>query len=262
VFDGAFLRARLTLPRKGATALYVTFRQRIDQPGTFSEDGPVRQALQRGMGHLHIQSLFNDWYLNAETAALEHALGKLRSGFATARAVGYSMGGYGAMRFAAALRLDQALVVSPQFTLDRAVIPEDRRYREATSFDGRLGDLARHGKPDLQGVVVFDPSHPLDRRHAVLIRGAMPAMAPAACMFGGHPASGALRAAGGFRAFQGLGLDGGLTAEAVVRLHRQLRAGSSRYWHFRARACIAKGWANHAEVALARAEALAGGDVE
>lgn len=257
VFDGTLLRARLTRPRHGGTLLYVTLRQWLEQPGSFTDDPPVRQALARGLAHLHIQSRWNDWYLNAETPALEAALRQLRDGFAAARAVGYSMGGYATLRLASALDLDQALVISPQFTLDPTVLPEESRYSEAATFDRALGDLHRHGKSDLRGVVVFDPSHPLDRRHARLIGQAMPRMALAACMFGGHPATGALRAGGGFGTLQGYALDGDLSAQAVVRLHRHLRAGSSRYWHARATACLARGKTAQAELALTRAEALA-----
>ncbi len=262
VFDGALLRARLTRPREGGQVLYVTFRQRLDEPGSFSDDPPVRQALIRGMAHLHLQSSWNDWYLNAETPALEAALRSLRAGFTAARAVGYSMGGYAALRLAVALDLTQALVISPQFTLDRRVIPEERRYREASDYDSALGELTRHGKPDLQGVTVFDPSHPLDPIHARLIARAMPGMKPATCMFGGHPATQGIRAGGGFRTFQALGLDGDLNARAVVHLHRTLRAQSSRYWHFRAKACLARGKTAAAEFALARAEVLAASEAE
>lgn len=256
LFDGACLRARLTRPRHGGSVLYVTFRQRLDEPGSFSDDPPVRQALAQGLAHLHLQSRWNDWYLNAETPALEAALRSLRPGFREARAVGYSMGGYAALRYADALDLTQALVISPQFTLDHRLVPQDRRYREAAGFDRELGDLSRHGKPDLAGAIVFDPSHPLDRVHARLITATMPRMAPAPCMFGGHPATQAIRAGGGFGSLQALALEGGLSAPAVVRLHRQLRAGSSRYWHFRAKACLARGKSAAAEEALTRAEAL------
>lgn len=261
VFDGAFLRARLTRPHCDVSTLYVTFRQRLDEPGRFSDDPPVRQALGLGMAHLHLQSRWNDWYLNPETTALEAALRPLRAAFTAARAVGYSMGGYAAVRFAAALDLTQALVVSPQFTLDRTLIPNERRYREADGYDSALGDLGRHGKPDLQGVIVFDPSHPLDPIHARLIARTMPAMLPAPLMFGGHPATQGIRAGGGFRSFQALGLDGELSARSIVRLHRQLRAQSSRYWHFRAKACLARGKTAQAELALVRTEALSAGEV-
>lgn len=257
VFDGLLLRARLTRPRKGGTVLYITFRQWLDQPGSFTDEPPVRQALARGLAHLHIQSRWNDWYLNAETPALEAVLRQLRGRFTSARAVGYSMGGYAALRLASALDLDQALVISPQFTLDATVLPEEDRYIEAAAFDRALGDLDRHAKTGLHGVVVYDPSHPLDRRHARLISRAMPRIAPAACMFGGHPATSALRAAGGFGTLQGLGLSSDLSAPAVVALHRRLRAGSSRYWQARATACLARGKTIQADLALTRAEALA-----
>jgi outer membrane PBP1 activator LpoA protein len=81
-------------------------------------------------------------------------------------------------------------------------------------------------------------------------------------MFGGHPATQGIRAGGGFRSFQALGLDGDLTAPAITRLHRTLRAQSSRYWHFRARACLARGKTAEAERALARVEALALSETE
>ena len=262
VFNGALLKASLTRPRDGGSVLYVTFRQRLDDPGSFSDAPPVRQALARGMAHLHLQSRWNDWYLNAETPALEATLRPLRAQFSHARAVGYSMGGYAALRLAAALDLDQALVISPQFTLDRRMIPEDRRYREAARFDPDLGDLARHGKPDLRGVTVFDPSHPLDPTHARLISRTMPGMTPAPCTFGGHPATQCIRAGGGFRSFQAIGLDGDLAAQSVVRLHRQLRVQSSRYWHFRAMACAARGKSAEAERSMARAEALTAPDAD
>lgn len=257
IFDGASLRARLTRPRLGGDVLYVTFRQRIDDPGSFSDDPPVRQALRRGMAHLHLQSRWNDWYLNPETAALEAALRSLRPQFSQARAIGYSMGGYAALRLARALDLTQALVVSPQFTLDQTLIPEDRRYREAAQFDPVAGDLARHGKPDLTGVILFDPSNTLDLGHARMIRATLPGMVFARCMFGGHPGTQGIRGGGGFPTLQGLSLDGTLSGPAVVHLHRRLRAQSDRYWHFRARACLSRGKTAAAEVALARAESLA-----
>lgn len=257
VFDGSCLRARLTLPRDGSGALYVTFRQWIAQPGRFTDDPPVREALRRGMAHLHLQSFWNDWYLNAETRALEAALRALRPRFSLVHAIGFSMGGYAALRYAAALDLTQALVISPQFSLDRALVPQEDRYPEATDFDPELGDLFRHGKPDLTGAVMFDPSQRPDPVHARLIAQAMPGMVPAPCVFGGHPATQAIRAAGGFASVQNLGLDGNLTAAAVVRLHRSLRARSSRYWHHRAQACLDRGKTAEAERALIRAEALA-----
>jgi hypothetical protein len=256
VFDGDRLRAELWLPTEPAGTLYVTFRQRVPDPGSFSDEGPVGRALNSGLAHLRIQSRWNDWFLNDETPALEAALAGLRRRFAAALALGYSMGGYGAMRLARALDLDQAILVSPQFTLDRRVLPAEKRYPEGKDFDGRLGNLAIHGKPGLAGIVIFDPFRPLDRMHAALITGAMPAITRAPLPFGGHPATSALGERGGFRSLQAMSLAPDASAADVVRLHRSLRSGSARYWRNRAESCRKAGKARAAETAARRSAAL------
>lgn len=256
VFDGNHLRAELWVPKAPAKTLYVTFRQRVPGPGSFSDDAPVRRALNQGLAHLRIQSRWNDWFLNVETPALEAALAAVRPGFATALALGYSMGGYGALRLARALNLDQVILVSPQFTLDRTILPAEKRYPEGKDFDRRAGDLARYGKPDLAGIVIFDPFRPLDRMHAALITRAMPEIARAPLPFGGHPATNALGERGGFRELQAISLAPQARAVDVVHLHRSLRSESPRYWLNRAQACGKAGKAAAAEAAAARATAL------
>jgi hypothetical protein len=256
VFDGDQLRAELWEPKTPAQTLYVTFRQRVPDPGSFSDDAPVRRALNQGLAHLRIQSRWNDWFLNAETPALEAALAALRPRFATALALGYSMGGYGAMRLARALDLDQVILVSPQFTLDRAILPAEKRYPEGKDFDSGAGNLAVHGKPDLAGIVLFDPFRPLDRMHAALITRAMPSIAKAPLPFGGHPATNALGERGGFRTLQAISLAPNASAADVTRLHRSLRSESPRYWINRAEGCRKAGKATAAATAAARAAAL------
>ena len=268
VFAGDRLQARLWRPDPQTgpqtdpqtATLYVTFRHRVPDPGRFSDAGAVRHALTLGLAHLHIQSRWNDWYLNAETTALEAALRQLRTRFSAARAFGYSMGGYGALRFSAALALDQALVVSPQFTLDPGVLPDETRYPEAGSLDHNLGDLRAVAKPDLAGVVVVDPLRRLDRQHAALIAEAMSRMRLARLAFGGHPATTALREAGGFCALQLISMTAPLNPGPVIALHRRLRAASPSYWNDRAKECLQRGRLTAAEIALDRAEALGPSD--
>lgn len=254
IFDGDFLQARLWLPDRPTTALYVTFRQWEAEPGQFSESGQVRRALTAGLAHLHVQSRWNDWFLNAETPALEAALHTLRARFMTARALGFSMGGYGALRFSRALRLNQVLLVSPQVSL---LLPEEDRYPEAAGFDPQAGDLATHARPDLKGVVAFDPTHALDRLHAERITALLPGIRPAKLSFGGHPGTAAIGQAGGFRALQRLSLSSRLRSRDVVLLHRELRRASARYWRERADRLLRRGRASLAAEALDRAEALA-----
>ncbi len=258
VFDGQFLRATLWGASPQARGLYVTFRHRMPDPGQFTDAGPVKTALVRGMAQLQLQTRLNDWYLNPETPDLEAALRTLRPRFAFVRALGYSMGGYAALRYAAALALDQAVVVSPQFTLDRSILPEEQRYPEAVGFDPVLGDLRRHGHPGLCGIILFDPRRKIDVSHARLVASVMPGMRFAPCAFGGHPATTALRDAGGFRQFQALSLQDRPGAADFVQLHRKLRARSERYWVNRASVCLKRGKVTQAEIALGKADQLGG----
>lgn len=254
VFDGTLLRARLWSPDRPTTALYVTFRPWEPAPGQFDDRGRVQRALTAGLAHLHIQTRWNDWFLNDETLALEAALKVLRSRFLTARALGFSMGAYAALRFSKSLRLNQVLLVSPQVSL---ALPEEDRYPEAASFNAVAGDLATHARPDLKGVVAYDPTHRLDRLHAERIMALLPGINPATLCFGGHPGTAALGQAGGFRALQRLSLSSRLKARDVVLLHRQLRDSSARYWRERADRLLRRGRTALAAQALDRAEELA-----
>ena len=85
------------------------------------------------------------------------------------------MGGYAALRFSKSLRLNQVLLVSPQASLH---LPEEDRDPEAAGFDPVAGDLPAHARPDLKGVVAYDPTHPLDRLHAEAIQPLPPATRP------------------------------------------------------------------------------------
>jgi hypothetical protein len=254
VFEGELLRAHLWRPDRPTSALYVTFRQWMPEPGRFDDPGPVRRALTAGLAHLHLQSRWNDWFLNRETAALESALKTVRARFLTARALGFSMGGYAALRFSIALRLNQVLLVSPQVSL---LLPEEDRYPEADRFDPQAGDLATHARRDLKGVVAFDPTHALDRLHAGRITGLLPGIQRAPLSFGGHPGTAAIGQAGGFRALQRLSLSSRLQGRDVVHLHRDLRQVSARYWRERADRLLRRGKPTLAAQALDRAETLA-----
>jgi len=254
IFDGDLLQARLWHPDRPTTALYVTFRQWVPEPGGFDERGCVQRALTAGLAHLHIQTRWNDWFLNRETAALETALQAVRDRFLTARALGFSMGGYGALRLSRALRLNQVLLVSPQVSL---FLPGEDRYSEAVAFDPVAGDLSTHARRDLTGVVAFDPFHRLDARHAREVMRLLPGIQPAPLVFGGHPGTAALGQAGGFRTLQRLSFSARLEASAVVALHRELRSTSQRYWTERADHLLCRNRPALAVAALDRAEALA-----
>jgi pimeloyl-ACP methyl ester carboxylesterase len=228
LFDGDLIRATLFNP--GQSQLFVSFRQRVNDPGEFGDGGPVRSFIDHGMTHLHLQSRWNDWYINNETKALEAMLDGFAPGFDRAVAMGFSMGGYAAFRFARTLRLKQVIAVSPQFSISPDHVPFDRRYREsAKGFNAALGDLSARGC-DVGGVIMADPFRPMDLRNAHLIRAAFPAVQIARLAGAGHPASRVIREGGKFGKLQAQLTKTRVPLSRIITLHRNARRNSPRYW--------------------------------
>ncbi|WP_417523488.1 alpha/beta fold hydrolase [Marinovum sp.] len=254
LFDGALIRATLFNP--GQKTLFVSFRQRLAAPGQFDDPRPVRSITAAGMSHLHLQSRWNDWYINDETTALEAALRAHAAGYDDACAMGFSMGGYAAFRFAEALRLRRVIAVSPQYSIAPEHVPFDRRYRDcAGGFDADLGDLSTRGT-DLQGVILADPFRPMDIRNAALISAAFPQVSLVRLAGGGHPATGVLREGGRFGKLQAQLTKKQVPAVRITMLHRRSRRQSPKYWRHLAAQAEKSGRRALAARALARAEAL------
>lgn len=224
VFDGDHLRA--VLFRGRSERLVVTFDYRRDGRDGFSADDHSTSFARQGFAQLAIKSRANDWFVNGETAALEAALAQVAGGFARVQALGFSMGGYGALRFARALRLRQAVVVSPQVS---PVANWDWRYGgEVRGWDDSLGALG--SVPGLKGLLVFDPFVREDLLHAREVLRLFPGLRPVRLGFGGHPAIRTLRGAGGLRVVQEEAGRQGARAGAILRAHRAARAGSRGWW--------------------------------
>jgi hypothetical protein len=80
---------------------------------------------------------------------------------------GASMGGYGACAFAAACPGADVVAISPQSTLDKALVPFETRYKTAwgRDFSGKYGDAAKVSGKAGRVTLIFDPYEPLDRGH-------------------------------------------------------------------------------------------------
>lgn len=255
LFDGALLRADLFRPDR--KRLFVSFRQRVGAPGSFELARPVRAFTARGYAHLHIQSLWNDWFINAETVALEAALRALSGRFRRVVSMGFSMGGYGALRFSGALGISQVIAVAPQVSIAPKVVPFDLRYRaEARNFDPALGDLATHGARGLRGVVLCDPFVANDLAHARMAQAFFPGLRICRLAGGGHPPTRVLRQGGAFPAMQAALAQGEVRPEALIALHRAARRVSPSYHLHMARIA-----ARHGREALAGRFAARAGEV-
>lgn len=229
VFDGN--RLRLTHFNGGNSRAILTFDfLRKDREG-FGEISPSNSLRRWGWDQISLRSARNDWFINGETEAMEDALVTACARFETVAAIGFSMGGYGALRFAKSVGASRVIAISPQVSIHPRVVPWDKRYhKNAVEFEPRLGALGSRANGNLEGMIVFDPFEPFDRRHARRISDLYPCLRPVALPFGGHPASGVLRAAG--RAgllMEMLARDGGPGLHDLRNTYRTIRRGEPTY---------------------------------
>ena len=258
VFAGAHLRAHLMAGRRDR--LIVTFDYRQAGRAGFNAPRHSSTFARGGFWQLNIQTRANDWFINPETRALEAALGALRvrfgGQFGRVNLMGFSMGGYGALRYARALGADQAVLVSPQASIAPGVVPFETRYRaEAASFDPVLGDLGAVAWPELAGLILVDPFHAADMGHARMIRALFPRLGLARLAFAGHPATGVIREAGQMWTLHREATAAGPGRPLICAAHRAGRRKSAAYWERLAERAGARR-PGLAARALARAAAL------
>ncbi len=242
----------------GRDRLFVSFRQRTQEAGSFSQSAPVQSFVNAGYSHLHLQARLNDWYINSETEALEGELGRFSGQFSAVHSIGFSMGGYAALRFAKALNLSQLIAVSPQFSIAPEHVPFDRRYRKfASEFDPDLGGLMHRGHP-VQGVVLADPFRSADLVHAQMINLVFPGLGVARLAAAEHPATQVLREGGKFPILQRLLRNERVHASRICAMHRGSRRGSPVYWRHLAKQALQARRPQLAELAQKRYIQLVG----
>ncbi len=134
---------------------------------------------------------------------------------------GASMGGYAACAFAPAHPGCDVIAISPQSTLDPALVPWESRYASARGYDftGRYGDAADGIAAAGRAFVLFDPHARLDAAHAARLQGPQVVHLRAPRL--GHRLGSSLNQMGVLQPLLCEALDGTLTAG---RFHAALRA--------------------------------------
>jgi pimeloyl-ACP methyl ester carboxylesterase len=87
---------------------------------------------------------------------------------------GASMGGYAAAAFSAACPGADVVIISPQSTLDKTIVPWETRYKVAwdRDFSGPYGDAAEASRTARRVSILYDPYEPLDSGHVARFNGA------------------------------------------------------------------------------------------
>lgn len=172
---------------------------------------------------LHVLGRGRDWYQYPDVFEACRAARATLPTQARVMAYGSSMGGYAALRFARALRAEAILAMSPQYSIDPAVVPWEERWRQDGARIAWRPELAGPIDPGAPPLLVYDPTGP-DRRHAELIRAEAPSdVFP--IRYGGHPVTTVLKDLGLLRPLVLGTLMGTLD---LAELRRQVRASRGR----------------------------------
>ncbi|WP_175483130.1 hypothetical protein [Salinihabitans flavidus] len=188
----------------------------------------ARSLAKRGIAHICVCHAAEDWhqypdFFDAMAAARAFVGPGVQIG-----TYGYSMGGYGAFLGARTLGAVRAVAVSPQVSIDPAVVPFERRYdAQWAAMDGWRHDLAAQMDGAREYMLLYDPLHGKDRRHEALF--------PKPAQYRRVPIHGSGHAA--IQTFVDMGLQevffdllrGRTGRQAFRRAYRGKRAGSFRY---------------------------------
>ena len=155
--------------RTGSAVCFVTFlghrpERDLDSPG-FGE----AFLASRGFDAIHVMSAGNSWYAYAEMDEAMAVVARATRPYGRTVTYGASMGGYAAVRFAAAVGADAAIALSPQYAPGRPAAPFETRFRPEGPKHVRGAPGPWHRSDAVTPYVFFDP-YDLDVLHERRIR--------------------------------------------------------------------------------------------
>ena len=112
-----------------------------------------------------------NWYQSEGFFEAMHAARAFLGEKVKISAYGSSMGGYGAILAGKTLKADHVLALCPQYTIQQDIAPFERRFLDQAREIGEfLYDIDAELDDTINYVVVYDPTHNIDRRHVALFK--------------------------------------------------------------------------------------------
>lgn len=169
IWDDAQYQAWIEGPTLTPDGVLVTFPFVSPDHG-FSEPAYAQRfAMSHGLTSLHLRAARNDWFQSDSFPALAAAMRAAIPENARVVTYGSSMGGFGALLFSEALRADRVIALAPQYSIDRADVPWETRWRKAAKqIGGFRHRLADHMRTEGDKIVLYDPLSS-DARHVDMI---------------------------------------------------------------------------------------------
>jgi tetratricopeptide (TPR) repeat protein len=147
-----------------------------------------------GVDAIHIIPRENAWYQHPEMLDAMACVHAATRAYERVVSYGSSMGGYAALRFAGVAGANAALALSPQYSIDPAVVPWEERWLEPGKHFNSVweGVLPLPELPE--AYIAYDPLN-IDRKHIALLARHM-RFEPIGLEQGGHPVTGFLAETG------------------------------------------------------------------
>jgi len=199
-----------------------TDRFYLDRPG-FGEDFFIKNNIDC----IHIIHKNNSWYQYVEMSYIMEKLCRVIQEYDRVFTYGASMGGYAAIRYGRTLNAI-AIAISPQYSVDPKVMPEERRWHEAVSLT-YLQECRKPIEPLKSTIIFYDPFNTLDRQHVKRIAQDT-SVIEAAIPYSGHMAGVYLAEVGMLAKGILEILNGSFDAGSFSRLARQRRRESAKYY--------------------------------
>ncbi|WJS83691.1 hypothetical protein [Paracoccus sp. TOH] len=145
----------------------VTFSHAGLNPGNVRPGFAERWLRAKAVDGYFVLNHRTDWFQNDDFFPAIEAI-RAHAGSRPLVTYGSSMGGYGALLGSGRLRAERVVAVVPQFSIERAVVPFEKRWRkEAEALGAFRHDVTREIHEHARITVILDPRND-DRHHLAL----------------------------------------------------------------------------------------------
>lgn len=195
----------------------------LDRPG-FGED----YFRANDIDAIHVINRTNVWYAYKDLPAALDRIREAVAGKSRIITYGSSMGGYAAIRFAEAVGAETAIAISPQYSIERRLVPFENRWNAVIGGSPKIKPQGPHRSDSVRPIVFYDP-HDADFLHFRLILANYPRTIGLAMPHSGHPAGAMLNETGVLaRVLQDI-VANCFDAESVAATIRSKRRSSGQY---------------------------------
>ena len=212
----------------GGPLCYVTFASYTDDR-TLDRLGFGQDFFHaRGIDAIHVLSRENRWYQHPELMDALATIAAATADYERVIAYGSSMGGFAALRYGGTCGANVGLALSPQYSVDPAIAPFDRRWADDVARIAFRDDADLPTLP-LQ-YIAYDPRDAHDRSHFALFAAQSPTIG-LPVPHGGHPVGSYLLETDLLRALLEQIESGSFDDRAYARELRRRRRPSGHYFY-------------------------------